>query len=94
MEGNYSGPMPVNRPEYGINAPSVPHAENLPTYLRITDISEDGQIRQDQKVSVAKDVTDENYLEEGDIVLAELAQVLAKHISTEPKMAGLFLLDF
>jgi type I restriction enzyme S subunit len=65
-------------PEYGINAPSVPYSENLPTYLRITDISDDGQIHQDQRVSVAKDVTDENYLEKGDIVLARTGASVGK----------------
>ncbi len=68
----------VKQPEYGINAPSVPYSENLPTYLRITDISDDGLMRLDQKVSVAKDVTDENYLEEGDIVLARTGASVGK----------------
>lgn len=65
-------------PEYGINAPSVPYADNLPTYLRITDISHDGYIRQEQKVSVAKNVTDDNYLEDGDIVLARTGASVGK----------------
>ncbi|OQX11946.1 MAG: hypothetical protein BWK73_16270 [Thiothrix lacustris] len=65
-------------PEYGINAPAVPYTENLPTYIRITDISDDGQIRQDQRVSVAKGVTDENYLEYGDIVLARTGASVGK----------------
>jgi type I restriction enzyme, S subunit len=65
-------------PEYGINAPAVPYSDNLPRYLRRTDISEDGEIRQDQKVSVAKDVTDENYLDEGDVVLARTGASVGK----------------
>lgn len=65
-------------PEYGINAPAVPYTKNLPTYLRITDISEDGNIRQNQKVSVAKKVTDENYLCNGDIVLARTGASVGK----------------
>lgn len=66
------------RPEYGINAPSVPYSNNLPTYLRITDISDDGCIRKVQKVSVAKNVTEENYLEDGDIVLARTGASVGK----------------
>ena len=54
----------LRNPEYGINAPAVPYSMDLPTYLRITDISEDGYFLSDQKVSVAKDVTPENYLED------------------------------
>jgi type I restriction enzyme S subunit len=30
-------------PDYGINASAVPFSDKLPTYLRITDISEDGK---------------------------------------------------
>lgn len=32
----------LRNPEYGLNAPAVPFSDSLPTYLRITDISEDG----------------------------------------------------
>jgi type I restriction enzyme S subunit len=65
-------------PEYGINAPAVPYSDKLPRYLRITDISEDGEIRQDQKVSVGKGVIDENYLDEGDVVLARTGASVGK----------------
>ncbi|MBK1706093.1 restriction endonuclease subunit S [Halochromatium glycolicum] len=66
------------QPEYGINAPAVTYSDELPTYLRITDISDDGQIRQDQKVSIAKKITDENYLNAGDIVLARTGTSVGK----------------
>ena len=65
-------------PEYGINAPAVPYTDNLPTYLRITDISEDGNFLKNQKVSVAKKVSYENYLSEGDIVLARTGASVGK----------------
>lgn len=68
----------LRHPEYGINAPAVPYSNNLPRYLRITDISEDGEIRQDQKVSVAKGVIDENYLDDGDVVLARTGASVGK----------------
>lgn len=81
-------------PEYGINAAAVPYSENLPTYLRITDISEDGQIRPDQKVSVAKDVTDENYLEDGDIVLARTGASVGRSYKYRPKDGRLVFAGF
>jgi len=81
-------------PEYGINAPAVPYSDNLPTYLRITDISEDGKIRQDQKVSVAKDVTDENYLDEGDIVLARTGASVGKAYKYRAKDGKLVFAGF
>ncbi|EGF6521819.1 restriction endonuclease subunit S [Salmonella enterica] len=60
----------LKRPEYGVNAPAVPFSKELPTYLRITDIAENGSFIHEQKTSVAKNVTDSNYLKKGDIVLA------------------------
>lgn len=33
----------ASKPEYGVNAPSVSYSENLPAYLRITDIDDDGR---------------------------------------------------
>lgn len=81
-------------PEYGINAPAVPYSEDLPTYLRITDISDDGRIRQDQRVSVAKPVTSENYLEEGDIVLARTGASVGKAYKYRAKDGRLVFAGF
>ena len=65
-------------PEYGINAAAVPYTKDLPTYMRITDISEDGNFLRNKKVSVAKEVNKENYLSEGDIVLARTGASVGK----------------
>lgn len=67
-----------SKPEYGINAPAVPFSEELPTYLRITDISESGNYIKSKKVSVAKEVTEKNYLQDGDIVLARTGASVGK----------------
>jgi len=42
----------VSGGRYGINAPAVEYSENLYTYLRITDISDDGQFIKIDKKSV------------------------------------------
>ncbi len=68
----------LKSPEYGINAAAVPYSENLPTYLRITDISTSGKFLTNKKVSVAKNVTEDNYLEKGDIVLARTGASVGK----------------
>lgn len=68
----------LREPEYGINAPAVPYSKELPTYLRITDISETGHFLSNEKVSVEKEVTENNYLEEGDIVLARTGASVGK----------------
>ncbi len=72
------GKLLIGSPDYGVNAAAVPFANNLPKYLRITDISEDGQYLTDKQVSVDLDATDENYLDEGDIVLARTGASVGK----------------
>ena len=72
------GKLLIGSPDYGVNAAAVPFADNLPKYLRITDISEDGQYLPDKQVSVDLNATDQNYLDEGDIVLARTGASVGK----------------
>ncbi len=65
-------------PDYGVNAAAVPFSECLPTYIRITDINDDGQFASRARVSVDIDATDEQYLEDGDIVLARTGASVGK----------------
>lgn len=68
----------LQHPDYGINAPAVPFSDKLPRYLRITDISEDGHLFLTTIPSVKKEVTETNYLDEGDIVLARTGASVGK----------------
>ncbi|MEL6353724.1 MAG: hypothetical protein AAFR58_18520, partial [Cyanobacteria bacterium J06627_28] len=68
----------MKKPDYGVNAPAVPYSDDLPAYLRITDISNEGYYLCDQKVSVKIEAKDENYLSEGDIVLARTGASVGK----------------
>ena len=72
------GKLLIGSPDYGVNAAAVPFADNLPKYLRITDISEGCQYLPDKQVSVDLDATAENYLDEGDIVLARTGASVGK----------------
>ena len=72
------GALLVSGPDYGVNAAAVPFSEHLPKYLRITDISEDGQYLPEKQVSVDLEATDGNYLDEGDIVLARTGASVGK----------------
>ena len=65
-------------PDYGVNAAAVPFSESLPTYIRITDINDEGQFASRARVSVDMDATDEQYLEDGDIVLARTGASVGK----------------
>lgn len=77
-EGITLGMLLDRPPEYGVNAAAVPFSENLPTYIRITDINDDGQFEPRAQVSVDIDATDEQYLEDGDIVLARTGASVGK----------------
>lgn len=72
------GKLLSRKPEYGVNAAAVPFSEDLPIYIRITDIDDEGQFTQDNRVSVDIEATEENYLVEGDIVLARTGASVGK----------------
>ncbi|HBZ7679720.1 restriction endonuclease subunit S [Klebsiella variicola] len=84
----------LKRPEYGVNAPAVPFSKELPTYLRITDIAENGSFIHKQKTSVAKNVTDSNYLKKGDIVLARTGASVGKSYLYNEKDGALVFAGF
>ena len=65
-------------PDYGINAPAVPFSDKLPSYLRITDISEHGRFSPDPRVSVNAANSDQFYLSEGDLVFARTGASVGK----------------
>lgn len=84
----------LKHPEYGINAPAVPYSDELPTYLRITDISEDGRFLTSQKVSVDREITEDNYLVNGDIVLARTGASVGKSYKYREKDGKLVFAGF
>ncbi|MGM9727543.1 MAG: restriction endonuclease subunit S [Prevotella sp.] len=60
----------IGKGKYGIAAPSVPKNDNLPTYLRITDINDDGTINKASLCSVDDENSTNYILVENDIVFA------------------------
>jgi len=72
------GKLLSRKPEYGVNAAAVPFSEDLPIYIRITDIDDEGHFAQNNRVSVDIEATEENYLVEGDIVLARTGASVGK----------------
>lgn len=68
----------LKNPDYGINAAAVEFDDTLPTYLRITDISEDGRYLTQNKVSVNNILSSSYYLENGDIVFARTGASVGK----------------
>lgn len=55
---------------YGIAAPAVEYSESLPTYLRITDINDNGTIDYSGLKSVSDDNASDYFLKANDIVFA------------------------
>ena len=68
----------IKNPDYGINAASVKYNDTLPTYLRITDISESGKYISQNKVSVNHSLSSLYFLDEGDIVFARTGASVGK----------------
>lgn len=68
----------ISSPRYGINAPAVPLEGNLPVYIRITDISEDGHFKPSEKVGVKSQLSNQYQLSSGDIVLARTGASVGK----------------
>ncbi|MCC6752926.1 MAG: restriction endonuclease subunit S [Saprospiraceae bacterium] len=64
--------------EYGINAPAVEFSENLPAYLRITDIDDNGNYSVDKKASVGDPNFEQFILKNGDIVFARTGATVGK----------------
>jgi len=72
------GEVSIIKGDYGINAASVEYSNHLPTYLRITDIDEDGEFLGQDKKSV-DDLNAEKYiLEDEDIVFARTGATVGK----------------
>jgi type I restriction enzyme S subunit len=72
------GELLMSAPDYGVSAAAVPYSERLPKYLRITDISDDGAFLKEKRCSVDLKPTDQNCLEEGDIVVARTGASVGK----------------
>lgn len=64
--------------EYGINAPAVDFSDDLPAYLRITDIDDNGNYSNDKKASVGDPNYQQFILKNGDIVFARTGATVGK----------------
>jgi type I restriction enzyme S subunit len=81
-------------PRYGINAAAVPFDDTLPTYIRITDISEDGRFVPAPKVSVAHREATEYLLSDGDLVFARTGASVGKSYCYDPSDGVLVFAGF
>ena len=72
------GDLCENKGDYGLNAPATDYSVNLPTYLRITDIDDNGNFIHSAKKSVDNLSAKEYYLKDGDIVFARTGATVGK----------------
>ncbi len=72
------GDLCYNQGDYGLNAPATDYSADLPTYLRITDIDDNGKFIHVEKKSVNNISADDYYLKNGDIVFARTGATVGK----------------
>lgn len=80
--------------EYGINAASVEYSKELPTYIRITDIDENGNYSCIKKVSVNDEHFGNYLLSSGDIVFARTGATVGKTYLYDSKDGELVFAGF
>lgn len=88
------GDFLLEQPRYGINSPAVPFQEELPTYIRITDISENGCFLPNPKVSVDHGAISDFYLIIGDLVFARTGASVGKCYKYKEKDGKLVFAGF
>ncbi|MCQ3932334.1 MAG: restriction endonuclease subunit S [Chloroflexi bacterium] len=64
--------------QYGANSPSIDYSEELPRYIRITDITDEGRLLQDGKVSVILQGNEKYILSSGDFLFARSGATVGK----------------
>jgi type I restriction enzyme, S subunit len=64
--------------KYGANEPAEISDSTLPRYIRITDVQEDGNLREDTFRSLPEEIAKDYLLEEGDILLARSGATVGK----------------
>ena len=64
--------------QYGANETGVAYSEELPRYVRITDISSDNKLKDFGKLSLPNDVAKEFLLEDGNILFARSGATVGK----------------
>ena len=64
--------------DYGANSSGVEYLDNLPRYIRITDIAADGKLKNDGALSIELEDTSPYLLEDGDILFARSGATFGK----------------
>jgi type I restriction enzyme S subunit len=68
----------MSKPQYGLNAPATEFDPRLPRYLRITDVDDDGRLREGDVVSVEVENPAPYLLSAGDLLFARTGNTVGK----------------
>ena len=88
------GSLLAEPPSYGVNAPAVPFDGSRPTYIRITDLGNDGQFKPSPRVSVNGGEGTRFLLRSGDLVFARTGATVGKSYLYDPKDGPLVFAGF
>ena len=70
--------------QYGANEAAEMMNQDLPQYIRITDVGEDGRLREQTFRSIPEDVAEPYLLEDGDLLFARSGATVGKTFRYEP----------
>jgi type I restriction enzyme, S subunit len=82
------------RPDYGINAAAVNYSDDLPVYIRITDITDDGYFSPEKLVSVKHRDSSMYKLEPNDFLFARTGASTGKTYLYNPDDGELIFAGF
>ncbi len=88
------GDCVIDKLSYGINAPAIPYDGRHPTYIRITDITEDGKYGFNDRKAVSIQDAEKYILHHGDIVLARTGASVGKSYLYDEKDGELVYAGF
>lgn len=64
--------------QYGANEAGIEYDESLPRYIRITDVTANGELKEEGKLSLSEDIAADYILNDGDILLARSGGTVGK----------------
>ncbi|HUH34951.1 MAG TPA: restriction endonuclease subunit S [Moheibacter sp.] len=88
------GEVTLGKGTYGINASAVIYSEELPKYLRITDIDDEGYFSTEKLSSVDDPTSNEFFLNENDIVFVRTGSTTGKSYLYDSKDGQLVYAGF
>jgi len=79
------GELSVCRPQYGANAKAIDYLEKFPRYVRITDIANNGRLRNENVKTIDMDNWEPYKLADGDLLFARSGATVGKTYMYRPQ---------